>query len=268
MIRLMAAALSACVFAAPAWADTAAPNPFVAAYGPEAVIAGVEVRYGDGVLPRHQDSAAAAYAERRLGDERRAAFEAFAQPRGLSRQTSAERMAEYLTESDLRARAAEMQGARRVNVVVTVVDANAPSMLSVLVPGARIIPTLDYEIVVTDAESGAQLMTGRVSDVYSLAGNIEEARRRNDLDYNFSGTDQNFRTLAGQSNALASSVVTVLRSSLLAGGRADIGSAPLPGGGVAPLTVANARYTLTVTPPPPVEAVAQPAQADPVPPQQ
>jgi hypothetical protein len=233
-----------------AWADTGVANPFVQAYGADVVIAGIEVRYRDGVLPRHQDSAAANYAEHRLGDERRAAFEAMAQPRGLSRETSAERMAEYLTESDLRARADALQGTRRVNVAVTVVGGNAPSMLSVLVPGANVIPTLDYEMVVTDAETGAQLATAQVTDVYSIAANIEDARRRNDLEYNFSGTDQNFRTLAGQANALATSVVTLLRASILATGRTEIGTAFMPSGAAIPITTANARYVITITPPP------------------
>src|SRR5262245_60110320 len=141
MRSLLAGLVVGLMLASPAWADTI-PNPFVQAYG-GAMIAGVEVHYRDGVLPRYQDSAAARYAERRLGGERRAEFEALAQPRGLTPQTSAERMAEYLAESDLRARAG--QGSRRVNIAVTVRDANVQDGLSVLGAVSPSTPTLDYE---------------------------------------------------------------------------------------------------------------------------
>jgi hypothetical protein len=267
MTRALFAALAFTAFATAAHAQPAHSNPFVQVYGPDVVIASAEVRYRDGVLPGHQDGAANTYAERRFSDERRAEFQAFAEPRGWSRETAAERMAEYLTESELRARAGEQPGARRVNVAITVIDANAPSMMSVLVPGSQIIPTLDYEFVVTDAETGAQLANGRVDDVYSLAGNINEARRRNDLEYNFSGTDQNFRTLAGQTNALAESMMTILRGSfVVSGGRSSIGTA-YTGLGAFNITTANAQYMIRVTPPPPPAvgpAVAE-SPADPAP---
>lgn len=248
-----------------AWAQPSGPNPIVGAYG-DIAIAGVEVRYRDGVLPRHQDSAASAYAERRLDDSRRAEFEAFAQPRGLTEETAAERFAEYLAERDLRARGAEMQG-RRVNVVINVIDANAPSMMSVLVPGARIIPTLTYEFTFTDAETGAPLANGRVDDLYSLAHNINDARRRNDLEYNFSGTDQNLRTLAGQANALAENVVWLVTArEIVSGGRSSIGTAYASGVPMN-ITAANAQYMIRVTPPPPPERPVEAAQ-DPAPAQQ
>lgn len=249
MTRTLIAALALTAFATSANAQNAHSNPFVEAYGPDVVIAGIEVHYRDGVLPGHQDGAANTYAERRFSDERRAEFLALAEPRGLSRATAAERLAEYLTEYDLRARAGESQGTRRVNVVLTVIDANAPSMMSVLVPGAQIIPTLDYEFNVTDAETGAPLANGRVDDVYSLAGNINDARRRNDLEYNMSGTDQNFRTLAGQSNALADSIMTVLTGAfVVSGGRSSIGTAHA-GLGAFNITTPNAQYMIRITPP-------------------
>lgn len=266
MTRAILTALALVAFATSAYAQNAHGNPFVEAYGSDVVIADVEVRYRDGVLPGHQDGAANTYAERRFSDEQRAEFQAFAEPRGWNRETAAERMAEYLTESELRARAAEAPGTRRVNVAITVIDANAPSMMSVLVPGSQIIPTLDYEFAVTDTETGAQLANGRVDDVYSLAGNINEARRRNGLEYNFSGTDQNFRTLAGQTNALAESMMTILRGNfVVSGGRSSIGTA-YTGMGALNITTANAQYMIRVTPPPPpvtppteVEASAEPA---------
>jgi len=266
MTRALLAALALVAFSTSAHAQNA-HNPFVEAYGAEVVVAGVEVRYRDGVLPRHQDGAASAYAERRFDEARRAEFQAFAESRGFSRETAAERLAEYLTERDLRARAAEAQGTRRVNVVLTVIDANAPSMMSVLVPGAQIIPTLDYEFVITDAESGAPLANGRVDDVYSLAHNINDARRRNELEYNFSGTDQNLRTLAGQSNALADSIMTILTGNLIvSGGRSSIGTAYTPGGGSFNVTTANAQYMIRVTPPvaeaAPQASVEEPAQPE------
>jgi hypothetical protein len=264
MRRALIFAFTVMAVSASAWAQSAVNNPIVEAYG-EIAIAGVEVRYRDGVLPRHQDSAASNYAARRFDDVRRTEFEALAQPRGLSEETAAERFGEYLAERDLRARGAAMQG-RRVNVAVTVIDANAPSMISVLVPGARIIPTLTYEFAITDAESGAPLANGRVDDLYSLAHNINDARRRNELEYNFSGSDQNFRTMAGQANALAESVMSlVTASAIVSGGRSSIGTAYAAG---APMnvTAANAQYMIRVTPPPaPIES-ASPATAEQAPP--
>lgn len=262
MTRALLAALALAAFSTAAHAQNAHNNPFVEAYGSDVVIAGVEVRYRDGVLPGHQDGAANTYAERRFSAERRAEFLAFAEPRGLTRETAAERLAEYLTEHDLRTRAAEAQGVRRVNVLLTVIDAHAPSMMSVLVPGTQVIPTLDYEFAVTDAETGAPLAHGRVDDVYSLAGNINDARRRNDLEYNFSGTDQNFRTLAGQSNALANSLMTILNGAfVVSGGRSSIGTA-YTGLGAFDISTANAHYMIRITPPPappPQEPPEQPA---------
>ena len=241
-----------------AWAQRV-PNAYVTAYGADSVIENLEVHYRDGVLPRHQDSAAGRYAEREFTEQQRAAFELFAGPRGLSNETAAERLGEYFAEADLRGRVATWAGARRVNVVVTVTSANAPSLLGPMLRPQFVIPTLDYTFEVTDAATGAQLATGSVAGVYCMGEDMAQARDTLGLRFNFTGSDHNFRVVAGQANTLADSVTLLLRYEQLPNGRQRSGQVRTVRDGVFDVP-SDTAVTYTIDIPPPAAAEAPPPQ--------
>lgn len=186
------------------------PNPLYSAYSGDLAVINVNVAYVDGVLRGHSDRAAKSFVEDRFSEERRAEFETFAAPRGLSDASYGERVAEYLAEQNLRGRVSERTpGARRVNVSVSVDEARLNGLITAAF-GANPFPRLAMSFSVTDADTGAALATGQIADSLSWDDHLRNAATRTNLDYNFSGTDTNFRLLAGTTDALSQNVLAAL----------------------------------------------------------
>lgn len=208
LVSIAAAALA--LSSAPAFADQDVANPFHIAFQGDVTVTEVSVAYRDDILRSHSDRASESFVEDSFTPEQRAAFEAFATPRGLTDAAYGERMSEYLATENLRGRFAALTGAHRIKVAVTVEEARINGIMSGALFGGAAFPRLAYSVRILDADTDALIATANVRNSQSYAAHNEEAARRNNLNYNFSGTDTNFRLLAGSTDALAQTVEAVL----------------------------------------------------------
>jgi len=216
------------------------PNPLYSTYSGDVAVIDVNVAYVDGVLRGHSDRAAESFVENRFSAERRAEFEAFATPRGLTNASYGERVAEYLAEQNLRSRLSERApGARRVNISVSVDEARVNGLVMAAV-GGNPFPRLAMSFSVTDAYTGAALATGQIANSLSWDTHLENAATRTNLDYNFSGTDTNFRLLAGTTDALAQNVLATLFHPSFSTEHIELSSAPVH------ILVPPPRYSINV----------------------
>lgn len=188
----------------------AAPNPFYDAYQGDLTITDVSVTYADNILESHSDRAAEGFVADRFPAELRAEFEAYAAPRGLARASYAERLCEFLVARSLRLQTADRAGARRVRLDVNVTDARINGMISGAFFGGASFPRLGGHMRIIDADTGALLANATILNVQSWNPHNEAAETRHGFRYNFSGTDTNFRLLAGSTESFASQVQNVL----------------------------------------------------------
>jgi hypothetical protein len=188
-------------------------NPVHERLGENFMLAETAISFHDGVLPRHQDNAAKNYIETRLSDEQRSQFLAFSRGKTYTDDTAAERFAEYLTLANLQTRLEPISmPTRRVRLEADVTDAHSPGALSPFsVTGFR-FPTLGGHFVLIDLADGHVVARGTLQLIVSDSSNNEEARRRNNLTFNWSGSDTNFRIFAGQCDALAKALEQILEN--------------------------------------------------------
>lgn len=201
-------ALAALAFATTAHAS---PNPFHEAYNGDVAVTDISVTYTDGILQSHSDRAAESFVADRFPAELRAEFEAFAAQRGgVARESYAERLSEFLVARSVRAQTAERAGARRVRLEVNVTDARVSGMISGAFFGGATFPRLGGDMRILDADTGALLATVTIANSQTWNAHNQAAERRHGFAYNFSGTDTNFRLLAGSTEGFAEQVQTVL----------------------------------------------------------
>lgn len=212
-VRAIFAALALACLASPA---LAAPNPFYDAYQGDVTVTDVQVTYADNILESHSDRAAANFVENGFSDELRAEFEAAAATRTLTDESYAERLSEFLVARSVRAHTAELSGARQVRLEVTVDDARINGMISGALFGGAAFPRLGGIVRVLDAETGALLATATIRNAQSWDMHNQAAAQTHGFRYNFSGTDTNFRLLAGSTEAMSNVVLSVLRAPVFA----------------------------------------------------
>ena len=200
-------ALAALAFAS---AAHAAPNPFYDAYRGDIAVADVSVTYADGILESHSDRAASSFVANAFSPELRAAFEATTAASGVTDESYAERLSEFLLARSLRTHGAELTGTRRVRLDINVTDARINGLMSGALFGGGAFPRLAGDVRIFDAESGALLATAAISNSQSSNMHNELAEQTHGFRYNFSGTDTNFRLLAGSTEAFRINVVEML----------------------------------------------------------
>lgn len=218
-------AAAICAFAlcaAPARAD---PNPFYNTYAADVTVTDVSVTYTDGILARHSDRAAQSFVDNRnFPSELRAEFEASTAARGgVTDDSYAERFSEFLVARSLRAKTSSLTGARRVRLEVEVTDARINGMAAgALFGGGSVFPSLNGAVRILDADTGALIATATIANAQSFSAHNEEAERVHGFRYNFSGTDTNFRLLAGSTEAFSGHVNTVLTAATFADPDEDV----------------------------------------------
>jgi len=188
----------------------AAPNPFYDAFHGDVAVTEVSVTYADGILERHSDRAASNFVENSFSEELRAEFEGATAARGLTEDSYGERLSEFLVARSIRANAASLTGARRVRLEVAVTDARINGMVTGALFGGAAFPRLGGEVRILDADTGALLATATIRNSQSWDVHTQAAARTHGFRYNFSGTDTNFRLLAGSTEAMSINVIEVL----------------------------------------------------------
>lgn len=219
-IRTVMCAVAACATAASCAATPTSPhsadasartfsNPLIEAFGGPIQLSSVEVRYPTDAFSTGLDEASARYVANHLSPDERQSFETFAAARGDTPGAMGERFSEYLAESDLRDRFAEAEtGERTLRAVISVNHVHLRGMLaSAMAPS---FPTTDMGFTLYDDQTNAVFASGNIRRCASLSGNIDQARRKHGLHFNWTGTDTTFRMMAGMTNALASCVEGLL----------------------------------------------------------
>lgn len=200
-------------------------NPLLGAFGGPLRVAELEVRYShDDAFARGLDRASARYVAEHFSQEQRQAFMTFAEARGNAPEQAAERFSEYLAETDLRGRLPAIEGegrALRLSIVVDEVRFRG-LIVSALAPG---FPYKDMSFVLTDVETGEIFSHGRIRRCASWGEEAEAARRRHNLQFNWSGTDTNFRLMAGMTSALAGCVEHLVKTRTFPSGPTEVARA-------------------------------------------
>jgi hypothetical protein len=200
-------------------------NPLLDAFGGPLRIAEIEVRYPhDDAFARGLDRASARYVAEHFSEEQRQAITALADTRGNAPDQIAERFSEYLAEADLRGRIPAAQGedrALRLSIVVDEVRFRG-LIVSALAPG---FPYTDMSFVLTDATTGEVFSHGRIRRCTSWGQEAEAARRTHNLQFNWSGTDTNFRLMAGMTSALAGCVQGLVQARTFPSGPTEVARA-------------------------------------------
>jgi hypothetical protein len=199
-------------------------NPLIESFGGPIAVSDVEVRYPADAFSGSLDRPSARYVAQNFSNEARQAFAAFAAPRGDAPDAMGERLSEHLAESDLRSRFASSDpGARALRVAIEVTEVRFRGMLAAAL--APSFPSTDMAFTLYDSETNAVFASGRIRRCASWAQHIESARAKHGLQFNWSGTDTNFRMMAGMTNALADCVQQLLTSPNFPTDRATIGTA-------------------------------------------
>lgn len=224
---ILGALASACASAETRLSEAArtVDNPLIEAFGGPLAISSVEVRYATGVFNDGLDRATTQYVERRMPDDERAAFLAFAAARGDAPDAMAERFSEYLAEADLRGRFTPQEGARGLYLAVAVDEADAKGVLGLALSLTPTFPTTDMSFTLTDGATGAPFAAGHIRRCGSIGDNIAGARDTHGLEFNWTGSDTNFRMMAGMTNALAGCVQALTTTATFPTAPATIGTA-------------------------------------------
>jgi hypothetical protein len=219
---IAAAACALAIFTAPL--AQANSNPFYETYAVDITVTDVSVTYADGILQRHSDRAARSFvANGNFPDELRTEFEAGAAARGLTDDTYAERLSEFLVARSLRAKTSTLTGARRVRLEVEVIDARVSGMATgALFGGGSAFPRLSGAVRILNADTGALIASATITNAQSFSAHNEEAERVHGFRYNLSGTDTNFRLLAGSTESFSGHVDSVLTAATFADPDEDV----------------------------------------------
>lgn len=222
------AAMLFSLLACPAWADEPiqVANPLIEAAGRKPEIASVTVTFPDGAYAAGLDRAAARYVEQKLPAERRQRLDAISQTRTVAPDTTAERFAEYLAEDNLRARLVTTAPmVRPFDLSIAVETAHFPGLVGLAVNPLSKFPYVEMRFALADAQTKAPFARGRIERCSSWAADIEDAKTRHDLKFNWSGTDSDFRMMTGMTSALADCVVRLVQADTFPVGRERIGTA-------------------------------------------
>jgi hypothetical protein len=170
-------------------------NPLIEAFGEPIGVSSVEVRYPADAFDAGLDRPSARYIAQHFSTDAKLSFEAFAAARGDAPDAIAERFSEYLAEADLRSRLASPgPEARALKVAIDVNDVHFRGMLaSALAPS---FPSTDMSFTLYDGQTNAVFASGHIRRCASSRYNIDEARAKHDLQFNWSGTDTNLRMMA------------------------------------------------------------------------
>lgn len=206
-LAVSAAATALTLSASPA---RAAPNPFWDAYHGDLVVTDVSVSYSDNILESHSDRASRSFVENAFPAELRSEFEDFAASRVLDDNHYAERLSEFLVTRDLRFRTLEHGGSLRVRLDIEVTEARINGMITGAFFGGAAFPRLGATVRIVASDSNAVLATALIMNSQSWDPHNQSAARRHGFSYNFSGTDTNFRLLAGSTEALSSNIFALL----------------------------------------------------------
>lgn len=200
-------------------------NPLLDAFGGPLRIADLEVHYPhDDAFARGLDRASTRYVAEHFSEEQQQSFTALAEARGNAPEEAAERFSEYLAETDLRGRLPAAQGegrALRLSIVVDEVRFRG-LIVSAIAPG---FPYKDMSFVLTDVATGETFAHGRIRRCASWGEEAEAARRLHNLQFNWSGTDTNFRLMAGMTSALAGCVQHLVEARTFPSGPTEVGRA-------------------------------------------
>lgn len=240
--------------------DTAA-NPLLATLGENPPIITMSVTYTDGTLEPSLDRASARYIDQKLQPERRAAFDALIADRAFSPETAAERFSEYLATEDLRGRTVPVDPAgRKVDLSVVVTEVRFTGILEMAANPLSKFTALDATFALKDAETADVLASGRFRRCTTWATHIEDAKRKHDLQFTWSGTDTNFRMMTGLTSALAGCVQRLLTAQSFPVGRAQIGAAYTgsPFFLTVPITVSEPIYEIEIAAASPLPALETP----------
>lgn len=219
------------LFVAPAAAEqnfSYEPNPLTAANGGKLNIVALSVTYPDGSLEGSLDTFTARYVREKSPPDQKAEFDAFAASRPSPSDITAERFSEFLATRAMQTDIIKSDGVGRPLVLTVDVEKVAVPSAVGLAFSASFgggPPHTDLRFSLKDAETDVLFASGRVKRCSAINYHADNAKRRHKLQFNWSGTDTQFRIMAGVTEALSGCIDTAVRGASFPVGRSQVGTA-------------------------------------------